>query len=66
MIMFGLINKKKLLRKLNEMYNMMMPMEKLMRDKWKSGEFSEWEFYTRLWKLKGRLSEISDLKKMLG
>ena len=64
--MFGLINKKKLLRKLNEMYNMMMPMEKLMRDKWKSGEFSEWEFYTRLWKLKGRLSEISDLKKMLG
>ena len=64
--MFNLINKKKLLRKLNEMYNMMMPMEKLMRDKWKSGEFSEWEFYTRLWKLKGRLSEISDLKKMLG
>ena len=64
--MFNLINKKKLLRKLNEMYNMMMQMEKLIRDKWKSGEFSEWEFYTRLWKLKGRLSEISDLKKMLG
>ena len=64
--MFNLINKKKLLRKLNKMYNMMMPMEKLMRDKWKSGEFSEWEFYTRLWKLEGRLSEISDLKKMLG
>ena len=64
--MFGLINKKKLLRKLNEMYNMMLPMEKLMRDRWKSGELSEWEFYTRLWKLKGRLSEISDLKKMLG
>jgi len=64
--MFNLINKKKLLRKLNGMYNMMLPMEKLMRDKWKKGEFSKWEFYTRLWKLKGRLSEISDLKKMLG
>ena len=41
--MFNLINKKKLLRKLNGMYNMMMPMETLMRKKWKSGEFSEWE-----------------------
>ena len=66
MIMFGLINKKKVIHKLNGMYNMMLPMEALMRKKWKSGGFSEWEFYTRLWKLKGRLSEISDLKKMLG
>ena len=64
--MFGLINKKKLLHKLNGMYNMMLPMEKLMRDKWKKGELSEWEFYTRLWKLKGRLSMIKDIIKMLG
>ena len=64
--MFGLINKKKLLRKLNGMYNMMLPMTKPMRDRWKSGELSEWGFYTRLWKLKGRLSMIKDIIKMLG
>ena len=64
--MFGLINKKKLLRKLNGMYNMMLPMEKLMRDKWKNGELSEWGFYTKFWKLKGRLSMIKDIIEMLG
>jgi len=39
--MFGLINKKRLLRKLNGMYNMMLPMEKLMRNRWADGHLTE-------------------------
>ena len=66
MTMFNLINKKKLLRKLNEMYNMMMPMEAIMRKKWADGHLTEWSFYNKTWKVRGRLSMIKDIIKMLG
>ena len=58
--------KKKLIMRLNLMQLAMSQTEEGLRNKWKEGIFSEWEFYKRLWKLKGRLAMIEDILKMLG
>ena len=44
----------------------MMPMEAVMRKKWADGHSTEWSFYNKTWKVRGRLSMIKDIIKMLG
>jgi len=66
--MFGflaLVFKKNLRMNLeNKEYNMSLS-ESGLRNKWKEGIFTEWEFYKRLWKLKGRLAMLSEIIKIL-
>ena len=58
--------KKKFVLKLRLLALHMSVSEEGLRNKWKEDEFSEWEFYKRLWKLKGRLAMIEDILKILG
>jgi len=58
--------KNRLVTKLRLTHQAMSQSEEVWRNEWKEGELTEWGFYKRFWNLKGQLSMIDDILKMLG
>lgn len=62
---FKLIKREYIVFNLSSMGYKMAMSKKVLKHKYNNKEISEWEFYKRLWNLRGRLSMLEDIIKLL-